>query len=53
MGNFGARSFGLEKAFQTVEESVDGLVKLVSFIATITRFEGPSFCWQNGVADFG
>lgn len=30
MGNDGARTFGLEKAEITVEESVSGLVKVVS-----------------------
>ena len=30
MGNAGARSFGMEKAFVTVEDSVAGVVKEVS-----------------------
>ncbi|OQE43135.1 hypothetical protein PENCOP_c003G08279 [Penicillium coprophilum] len=51
MGNTGARLFGFEKAFQTIEESVDGIVKTIdegtreSVGAQFRVWDGTQFPW--------
>ncbi|KAJ5374607.1 Short-chain dehydrogenase/reductase SDR [Penicillium concentricum] len=51
MGNTGARLFGLEKAYQTIEESVDGIVKTIdegtreSVGAQLRVWDGSQFPW--------
>ncbi|KAJ5823592.1 hypothetical protein N7447_005932 [Penicillium robsamsonii] len=51
MGNTGAQFFGLEKAFQTIEESVDGIVKTIeegtreSVGAQLRVWDGSQFPW--------
>jgi norsolorinic acid ketoreductase len=51
MGNAGAKAVGLEKAFQTVEESVGGIVKTIdegtreSIGAQFRVWDGSQFPW--------
>lgn len=48
MGNAGARTFGLEKAFQTVDEVVDGMVKTIDG-ATRESVGGQMRVWDGTV----
>ena len=51
MGNAGAQAVGLEKAFQTVEESVGGIVKAIdegtreSVGGQLRVWDGSQFPW--------
>lgn len=51
MGNAGAKAFGLEKAFQTVEESAGGIVKTIdegtreSVGGKLRVWDGTEFPW--------